>query len=80
MRNAGHSGSLDDLIGLGAETIRELGTFSTVLLPTVAAATAASGALSTATAQQVSAMVLVDLLLRLINGCCCRWSICTSAC
>lgn len=62
------AGSLDDLIGLGAETIRELGTFSTVLLPTVAAATAASGALSTATAQQVSAMVLVDLLLRLING------------
>lgn len=62
------AGSLDALIGLGAETIQELSTFSTVLLPTLAAATAASGAVTTATMQQVSAVFFVDLLLRLING------------
>lgn len=61
------TGSLGDLIGLGAETIRSLGDFSTVLLPAMAAATAATGAVSSATAQQVSAVILVDLLLRLIN-------------
>lgn len=61
------AGSLDDLIGLGAETIRSLSTFSTVLLPALAAATAASGALSSATAQQVSAMFFADVLLRLVN-------------
>ncbi len=61
------TGSLGDLIGLGAETIRGLGDFSTVLLPAMAAATAATGAVSSATAQQVSAVILVDILLRLIN-------------
>ena len=62
------AGSLDTLIGLGAETIQELSDFSTILLPTLAAATAASGAVTTATAQQVGTVFLVDLLLRLING------------
>ena len=62
------AGSLEDLMGLGVETMRQLGTFSTVLLPTLAAATAASGALSAASAQQVAAMFFVDVLLRLVNG------------
>ena len=35
------AGSLDSLMGLGARTIEELSTFSRVLLPTLAAATAA---------------------------------------
>lgn len=61
------AGSLDALIGLGAETIEELSSFSTVLLPTLAAATAASGAVTTATMQQVSTVFFVDLLLRLID-------------
>lgn len=62
------AGSLDSLIGLGAETIGELNVFSKVLLPTLAAATAASGAVSTATFQQVTTVFLVDLLMNLING------------
>ena len=61
-------GSLDSLIGLGAETIRELNVFSKVLLPTLAAATAASGAVTTATFQQVSTVFFADLLLNLIDG------------
>ena len=62
------AGSLEDLIGLGAETIRELNVFSKALLPTLAAATAASGAVTTATFQQVTTVFLVDLLMELIDG------------
>lgn len=61
------AGSLDDLIGLGAETIRELTLFSKALLPTLAAATAASGAVTTASFHQVTTVFLVDLLLNLID-------------
>lgn len=62
------AGSLDTLIGLGGETIQDLALFSKVLLPTLAAATATSGAMVTATVQQVTTVFLVDLLLNLING------------
>ncbi len=62
------AGSLDSLIGLGAETIGELNLFSKALLPTLAAAAAASGAVTTATFQQVCTVFLVDLLLNLIHG------------
>lgn len=62
------AGSLDTLIGLGAETVRELALFSKVLLPTLAAATATSGAMVTATVQQVTTVFLVDVLLNLINS------------
>lgn len=61
------AGSLGSLMGLGAETIDSLADFSHVLMPVLAAATAAAGALTTATAQQVGAVVLVDALLRLIQ-------------
>ena len=44
-----------------------LADFSQALLPTLAAATAASGAVTTATVQQVSTVFFVDLLLRLIR-------------
>ena len=71
-RDAGESalasaGSLDSLMGLGSRTIGELADFSQALLPTLAAATAASGAVTTATVQQVSTVFFVDLLLRLIR-------------
>ena len=62
------AGSLDSLIGLGAETIERLHTFSKFLLPTLAAAVAAGGAVGTATVQQVATVFFVDLLLQLING------------
>ena len=62
------AGSLDSLMGLGAETIGELNRFSKALLPTLAAATAASGAVTTATVQQVTTVFFVDLLLNLVDG------------
>lgn len=62
------AGSLDSLIGLGVKTIEDLQRFSKVLLPTLAAATAASGAMTTATLQQVTTVFLVDLLLNLMDG------------
>lgn len=61
------AGSLDSLMGLGAETIGELNRFSKALLPTLAAATAASGAVTTATVQQVTTVFFVDLLLNLVD-------------
>ena len=62
------AGSIGSLIGLGAETIRVLGKFSTALLPALAAATAATGAGLAASAQRIGAMVAVDALLRLCSG------------
>ena len=61
------AGSLDTLMGLGANTIQELAGFSKFLLPTLTAATAASGGVTTATFQQVTAVFLADLLMNLIN-------------
>ena len=61
------AGSLDTLIGLGSSTMEDLSTFSQVLLPTLAAATATSGALTTATFQQITTVFLVDVFLRLAN-------------
>lgn len=61
------AGSLEFLMGLGARTIEELSDFSKVLLPTLAAATAASGAVTSATVQQVSTVFLADLLIDLIH-------------
>lgn len=62
------AGSLDSLMGLGGQTISQLSEFSRVLLPILAAVTAASGAVTTATVQQVATVFFVDLLLRLIDG------------
>lgn len=62
------AGSLDQLIGLGWKTIGELNAFSKALLPTMAAAVAASGAVTTATFQQVTTLFLVETLLSLMDG------------
>lgn len=62
------AGSIGSLIGLGAETIRVLGKFSSVLLPALAAATAVTGAAVSASVQRVGTMVLVDMLLQLCAG------------
>ena len=61
------AGSLDTLIGLGAETIEQLSVFSKTLMPVLAAATAASGAVSTATVQQVATVFFVDVLITRID-------------
>lgn len=62
------AGDLESLIGLGTETVGQLALFGKVLLPTLAAATAASGAVTTAAFQQVGTVFLVNLLLQLIDG------------
>lgn len=59
------AGSLDSLVGLGAETIADLASFSKVLMPVLAAAAAASGGVSTATVQQVATVFFIDLLMKL---------------
>lgn len=61
-------GGLDSLIGLGAKTIGDLSDFSRVLLPALAAASAASGSVSAAAVQQVTTVFFADLLMGLING------------
>ena len=62
------AGSLDYLIGLGWDTIRDLDRFSKALLPALAAATAASGAVTTATFQQVATVFLSELLVGWMSG------------
>lgn len=61
-------GSLDHLIGMGSETIQELSSFSRVLLPSLAAATAAAGGISTASVQQIAAVFFADLLVTVIRN------------
>lgn len=61
------AGSLDSLIGLGWRTIGELNAFSKAFMPTLAAACAASGGVTTATFQQVATAFLVETLLSVID-------------
>jgi len=55
------------LIGLGRDAIESMEIFSKVLLPTVTAAAAASGAPGAAVARQFSTMLFSDILLTVIN-------------
>lgn len=61
------AGSVESMLGLGTSTIGTLETFSHVLLPTMAAATAASGAVTSASVSQVTTVFFVDLLISAIN-------------
>lgn len=62
------AGSFESLIGMGGGLIESLNHFSGVLLPVLAAATAISGSVTTATVQQVIAVLFTGLLLKLIQG------------
>lgn len=55
------------LIGLGKEVIEKMELFSKALLPTVAAAMAASGSPGGAAARQLAVMLFSDVLMSLIN-------------
>ena len=59
-------GDMSSFVGLGAETIRVLQEFSKVLIPVLATTVAGTGAFTTATFQQVTVVVLVELLLSVI--------------
>ena len=56
------------LIGMGRETLERMEAFGQVLLPTMAAATALSGAPGGAAARQFAAMLFSNLLLTVINA------------
>lgn len=56
------------LLGLGREAISGMTSFANVLLPAVAAATAATGAVTGATVRQMAAILFCDGLVNLING------------
>lgn len=55
------------LVGLGSKMIGEIETFTKVLLPTMAAVTAASGSPAAAAAKQLAAMLFSDVLISLIR-------------
>lgn len=55
------------LIGLGREALSQMETFSKVLLPTMAIATAASGSPGGAAARQLATMLFSNVLLSLIT-------------
>ena len=61
------AGTLDSLIDMGRQTMEELSVFSKALLPTLAAVTAASGSVGTATVYQVATVFFADMLLQLIR-------------
>lgn len=56
------------LIGLGREAIEAMSTFSKVLLPTMAAAVAASGAPAGGVARQMATVLFSELLIHLISN------------
>lgn len=58
---------VDVMLGLGKNTIENITTFSNVLLPAVAAVTAATGAVTGAAVRQMTAVLFSDLLINLIN-------------
>lgn len=59
---------MDSLIGLGRSMLSDMSGFSKVLLPTITAASAASGAVGGAVARQLATMLFSDILISLITG------------
>lgn len=59
---------VDSMLGLGRSTIESMTSFANVLLPTVAAITAATGAVTGAAVRQMAAVLFSDLLVNLISG------------
>lgn len=60
------AGDLRALIGLGVQTVDELGTLAKLLLPTLSAALAAGGFVSTASVWQVTTLMVCDALNELV--------------
>lgn len=58
---------VNSLLGLGRGAIDNMASFANVLLPTVAAVTAATGAITGAAVRQVAAVLFCNLLVNLIN-------------
>lgn len=60
--------NMKSLMGLGEQTIEELGIFSKALLPTLSAAAAAGGCAVSASVRQVATVFFSDLLISLIRS------------
>lgn len=61
------AGDLSTLIGLGQETIARISELSKMLIPILAAATAAAGGVTAASVRQVGIVMFSDVLLTLIE-------------
>ena len=64
---AAAAGDLNALIGLGRETVTEIGLLAKTILPALAAAEAASGGTAAAAARQAAAIFFANLLLAVIE-------------
>lgn len=56
------------MIGLAADTLDRIGSFTTLLMPVLSAALTASGGLSSGSALYVGSMLFFDILVRLVRG------------
>lgn len=61
------AGDINALIGLGRDTVEKVSVLSKVLIPSLAAATAATGGISSASVRQVTTVFFVDVLLTVID-------------
>ncbi len=59
---------VNSLMGMGAGALDDMRSFANVLLPAVAAVTAATGAITGAAARQMAAVLFSDVLMNLIDG------------
>lgn len=59
---------VNSLLGMGTSTLEQMTGFANILLPAVAALTAATGAITGAAARQVAAMLFSDVLMNVISG------------
>lgn len=62
------AGNMQSMIGMGIETIEQLDVFAKALLPSLAAAVAASGGLLSAGVKQIATVFCINLLLSLIRN------------
>ena len=59
-------GDVNTLLGLGRETVTQIAAFGKVLMPVLAAASAASGAVSSSGVVYVAVMFVIDVLITLL--------------
>lgn len=61
------AGDISVLIGLGRDTVGSVSTLSKTLIPALAAATAATGGITSASVRQVATVFFTDILLTIID-------------
>lgn len=61
------AGDIETMIGLGRETVGQLSTLSKVLIPSLAAATAAGGGIVSASVRQVATVFFADIMLTVMD-------------